>query len=275
MLIERGYVYNALSPLYKVERGRKIDFIKNEVELKKFFISELKDFKFTLYDSDAEVVKVNSHIIKNLAAVKDIFNYISAKYSVDADTVGMILNLSSMYEINDYNDIAASLLDYYTEIGYEGLIYEEGIEADIIIGHDDDGKIFSQSIDEALYHAYIDCYNSLKTVFGSTVLTNICNAITIQIEDKEAEFTNIFKVISILDIAVSKKARIIRQKGLGEINAEDLGLTTINPLSREIVQLQIDPETNETVYNLMSKKTREYRKDYVKNIDSSHMEIDI
>ncbi|EJF97027.1 DNA gyrase, B subunit [Bartonella elizabethae F9251 = ATCC 49927] len=247
-LIERGHLYIAQPPLYKVSRGKSSQYIKNEAAFEEFLIDTgLEETTLELATGEVRAGADLYQLAKDARIFRQLLNGLHTRYDRNvveqaaivgafnseafateekaqkiADAVAQRLNLIA-------DDMEKGWSGQYTENG--SLCFERVLRGvkDVItldaglINSTDARQIdrISQNFSD-LYHPPLLLRRKDKTerIFGPMSLL-------------ESIFTNGKKGITLQ-----------RYKGLGEMNAEQLWETTLDPNARSLLQVKINDATD-------------------------------
>ncbi len=267
-LIEHGYVYIAKPPLYRAKNGRTELYLEKESELESFLLRDKLE-KFELTDSDGKTTKMSG-------AKWQRFNRSFKEYE------GWVSSLQAAYGLDRVRFLSESqILDAGAAslAGVKKLIdaddpEAEGYETELISSTDEllvvkaihkkSGLARTHELPAALfasveYRKLVEVHASLLNQVGKPPVR-----VTLGDKGKDAEtFGELRRAI--LDLA---KAGVTLQrfKGLGEMNAEQLRVTTMAPESRTLLQVTIDDAAMaERVFSDLMGDKVEPRKEFITN----------
>jgi len=271
-LVEKGYVYIAQPPLFKVKRGKKEEYIKDEGSM----------IRYLMRTATADMT-VNSVGAKEVIEGKDLAR-----------------SLEQMVDFKHYCERASRrlggdshLLDTLLEAfgGKKGVLRKEGTTLRKIF---QDGDLMARveavlagagyktelSTDEE--HGLWEIETSTNSGLNLSVDWNFASFVEFQkavelymtLEDKLAppfitgengtkeEIATRDALLEKVLAAAKKDLTIQRYKGLGEMNPEQLWETTMNPEKRTLLQVRIDDavETDEIFTVLMGDAVEPRRK---------------
>ena len=267
-LIEHGYVYIAKPPLYRAKSGRNELYLEKESELEAFLLRDKLE-KFELVDYEGNTTKLT-------AAKWQRFNRSYKEYE------GWLSSLEAQFGHERVQFLSESqILD-------QGAATISGVR-DLVEADDPEGEAYTTELvsatDEALlikaihrksglarvhtmpaemftsteYRKLVEVHGSLLKQVGSPPVQ-----VSLGEKAKEAESFGGLRT-AVLDLA---KAGVTLQrfKGLGEMNAEQLRVTTMAPESRTLMQVTIDDAAmaERTFSDLMGDKV-EPRKEFITN----------
>lgn len=269
-LVENGYVYIAQPPLYKVKKGKKEEYIKDEKGMFRFLMRQAtSDVSVT---SDGESVE-GRELSKTLEQTVEYKTY-SEKFC---------------RRVGNDERLRDVLLDAFA--GKDGVLQKHGVKLRKVFEQEElmaevEGKIAAAGFKTELMSDEEHGLSEIEITFpnGQQVLFdwNIASYVEFQkaIELKrilESNFPGPFilgengkseKIASreeLLDkiLAMAKKDLAIqRYKGLGEMNPEQLWETTMNPEKRTLLQVRVEDaiETDDLFTVLMGDSVEPRRK---------------
>lgn len=257
-LVERGMLYIGLPPLYKVSKGKEVHFLKNEYELQQFSNQQLKKVDFEYFDVDGRPDTVLKQFVSKNISMTEVFNFQASKHGVEASDLGWLLTVFGFYEVNSVEDLANGLYAVLTnQCDYSVISFDTESESSFVLTYyDENNRIKVIYINDTMFNAVIELYNSLITFkhVPENIMMKLMSTIKMSLKGQEL-FVNSFTLLkNLLD---SNPFDIIRQKGLGETNTEDLKETSVDPKTRNIRRIEISDfeQAWETTNDFMVKST--------------------
>jgi DNA gyrase subunit B len=241
-LIEAGYVYIATPPLYKVRNGKQETYIEKESELEELLLRDKLE-RFELSDAEGKPHKLT-------AARWQRFNRRFKEYEGWADSLQaefgheVVRFLAESQILDDGAATLAGVRKLLAAKDPEGEPFETEIVSDdddgIVVKavHRRDGLARTHSLSAALlksndYRHLVDVHQELLKQVGRPPFS-----VTL------GERTRVAESFGELRRAVLEAARhgvgMQRFKGLGEMNAEQLRETTMDPATRTLQRVSID-----------------------------------
>ncbi len=271
-LIEGGYVYIAQPPLYKVKKGKKERYIKDESEM----FGYLMDLATSTIDvkADGQVVKGNA-LTKALQQIVDYRRFserFARRLGNDTRLRDVILDafagkdgvLGQKYvgikKVFESQELLAVVEGKISEAGYntELLTDEEHSLGEIEITFDSGGTfIFDWNIASFVeFQKSIELRGMLEERFPAPYI--------VERKDDVYETSDRIDLLDEIIGNVKKDLGIQRYKGLGEMNPEQLWETTMNPEGRTLLQVRIEDaiETDEIFTILMGDQV-EPRREFI------------
>jgi DNA gyrase subunit B len=271
-LVEKGYVYIAQPPLFKVKRGKKEEYIKDEGSMIRYLM--------------------------RMATADMTVNSVGAKEVIEGKDLAR--SLEEMVDFKHYCERAARrlggdshLLDTLLEAfgGKKGVLRKEGTTLRKIFQDGDlmgrveavlAGAGYKTELSPDEEHGLWEIETSTNSGVNLSVDWNFASFVEFQkavelymtLEDKLAppfitgengtkeEIPTRDALLEKVLAAAKKDLSIQRYKGLGEMNPEQLWETTMNPEKRTLLQVRIDDavETDEIFTVLMGDAVEPRRK---------------
>jgi DNA gyrase subunit B len=245
-VIERGYLYVAQPPLYKVSEGRKETYLKDEDEYHAFLVQRIQDsWELTVNDSNGGRKLKGARLASYLEQVEqfreEMARLVSRGYPEDALRVALLQGLTGKKSLNDHEKL------------YQiGQIIEASGFHNVDVGRDEEhgtGYLsFSSRRDGVERQVRLDWdlvstaeYRSMsRNKQGLEALRS--SAFTLQKGEAIEQADSLEGVLETLYNGAKKGLSIQRYKGLGEMNSEQLWETTMNPEFRRLLQVKIEDE---------------------------------
>lgn len=276
-IIEKGYLYVAQPPLYRVRRGTKAVYLKDERALQDYLINSaiegvvLKTVEGTQH-AGADLKNIIEKVAAFSAQIKQMARRLPISVAQSAALCGL-LNSDALNNASNAKIIADKMNSYQdseVEENWEGTSNEEGsfvfkreirgVEEKIVMDKTVLGGAESAKISELV--------KELVSVFkGKVVLEGKTESVTAN--------TPVDLLNAVME-AGKKGLAIQRFKGLGEMNPDQLWETTLNPDNRTLLQVKVrDIDEAEEVFSTLMGNIVEPRRDFiqdnalkVKNLDA-------
>jgi DNA gyrase subunit B len=269
-LIERGHIYIAQPPLYKATRGRSELYLKDEVALEDYLLQGgLEDAVFKTRDGAEHAGHDLLSILQQARDITKAINNLNTRYNRNLVEQAAIVGgldpdgMSDPEKSGETLKRVAQRLDRISdelERGWTGEITDE--EA-LAFSRTVRGVTETHQIDRALLQSadarkLRSLAERLDELFGG-VPTLTRKGETINIYGP----AGLFKAVT---DAGRKGVSLQRYKGLGEMNAEQLWETTLDPNARTLLRVEID-QTDEAdqIFTALMGDLVEPRRDFIQD----------
>ena len=220
-LVEHGHVLIAQPPLYRVRKGRREDYLKNDRELWEYLLNQSVD-RTKVHRADANG---NGHALtedKLLAHLREMMDFEEqigrlVKTGMKREHILDMLRDRDQYDAyrRDLRDRAAARKEQ-----------EEAGEVPVPVDP------VEEALDPSLYGRLRKLCRRLEDVIDSEMVVST--------DKTEKRVRGVGKLIdAVLDVG-REGATISRYKGLAEMDAEELWQTTMNPETRTLLRITLD-----------------------------------
>lgn len=271
-LVEKGYVYIAQPPLYKVKRGKKEEYIKDETGMFRYLMRQATsdiELKSAANDKTYEGREL-SKLLEQVTEYERYFERFARRLNNDERLLDALLdafggkngvlavNKAKLRKIFEQEELMAQVEGKIAAAGYKTELMtdeEHGLaEIEITLGN---GQKIIFDWDLASYVEFqkaVELKQTLEENFPAPFVLGE-NGTSEEIASREELLE---KVMS----AAKKDLNIQRYKGLGEMNPDQLWETTMNPDKRTLLQVRIEDaiETDEIFTVLMGDQVEPRRK---------------
>ena len=271
-LIERGHLYIAQPPLYKVKRGRKELYLRNEGALQGFLLEEgAEELTLQFGSSDRnyhglQIIPVIKQFLERKALMEKVI-----KKGISGEVLGLLLQAGADSSHEDLQALQP-ILERMQELVVDGDVMFEGERAIFRIGNIRT-VIDAQTLQVIASHEYELLIESNRRVYelfgnGDARMTE-GERVLVTTEDPEV-------LLGFFLEYAKKGLSIQRYKGLGEMNPEQLWETTMNPENRVLLQVKIEDfvEADEIFTVLMGDQV-EPRRDFIEQNALNVVNLDI
>jgi len=271
-LIERGYLYIAQPPLFKVMDRKKELYISNEEEMKDYVLDNGVN-KLSLITGNGNNI-TGSRLLNLVKKVMRIETVLDRFEKEDKNkTVMRILAADPAFSPNDFKSekallkvakrtrkaIGERLVDCRPETDPE---YDDGYR--LILDYRMKGQIFTTVLDREIFKSprFIEIKELLNQVsaLGEPPYT----VVTDDEEKGKKELASMTALVEYVTAMGQKGLTIQRYKGLGEMNPEQLWETTMNPDKRTLLQVKLeDYVTADEIFTTLMGDHVEPRKEFI------------
>ncbi|MFP4537934.1 MAG: toprim domain-containing protein, partial [Dichotomicrobium sp.] len=255
-LIERGHLYIAQPPLYKVKRSSSEQYLKDERAFEDYLIGTgIEDAVLELGSGEALAGNDLRHACEKARTAAQVIDGIHSRYArfvIEQAAIAGAMTPEVLNDIPAGERLAADIaerLDRWseeTERGWDGSVTEDGL----MLAREVRGVREVHVIDHALLSSadarkLAQMQDYLAEIFGSPA--------TLRRKDTETPIHGPRGLLSEIYAAGRKGISMQRYKGLGEMNPDQLWETTLDPNTRTLLQVSIQEldEADETFSALM------------------------
>ena len=277
-LIERGHVYIAQPPLYRLGRGKKERFFIDEDALNRYLFEQAsQNMRIDLQDEEISG-----------AAMIDLLAHLSAygKLVDRLERVGLwedLLLFLLREQIVSANQFADLELVERLRAGLGGERYSVGVirncqwkpkcyEFDCAVK---DKAHILQTVGPGIplipeYRSAINLYPKVERLVGERIF-----GLTLK-DGRNMEAAGWRQLLSTIREEAFRGSTLQRYKGLGEMNPEQLWETTMNPEKRTLLQVTVaDAEKADEIFTTLMGDKVEPRREFIQNHALEVSELDI
>ncbi len=241
-LIKAGYVYIAKPPLYKLKQGSRERYIEKESELEEILLSD-KWEKIGIFDRHGSQFKLTEARWQRFTRLlKQYEGWSSSLKAAHGSDVVQFLEESSLLASGSLTAEAA--IEALSHTNGDGathsteVVGSDAIELRIRAVEGKTGFARLHHIKRSLFDS--PEYRSLARVHEQLVELVGTPPFDVRLGDA-SETAASFETLRPVVLAVAQKGvKLQRFKGLGEMNAEQLGETTMSPATRTLAQVTLD-----------------------------------
>ena len=279
-LVERGHIYIAQPPLYKVTKGRNKQYLKDDHELNELLLTQALDDANLHLAADAPAI--TKEAFEALAREHgQIENLIKRLHRYDSRVLHALIEAPELTRatfadaraLQEWLAAYQCQLDRFAEAGI-------ALRAEILPGEvarinvriEQHANLSQNTFDPNF--ADSNEYRHINT-FGKKVRGLLGDGAYFQNSKERLEVEHFHQVINAL-LAEGKKAYDIqRYKGLGEMNPEQLWETTLDPAVRRMLQVQLkDARLADEIFTTLMGEDVEPRSAFIEdNANSANIDI--
>ncbi|HXY62406.1 MAG TPA: DNA topoisomerase (ATP-hydrolyzing) subunit B [Nitrospirota bacterium] len=248
-IIERGYLYIAQPPLFKIKRGKTERYIKDDSRMEDFLL-DLAAEEMELYSDEQAAYLVGERLTGSLKKLVQFEKNLDKLKRKRLDTIVLrVLLLDKTFSkavLKDDSKLKeiASSIEHYLRTNHPKTIIDWSIDKDE--EHDAYKLRFDTKWDATVSSIIFD--ENFITSPEFRELQSLSPAILglsgpvyrIREKGEEKEFKDTGKLVHFVLELGKKGLAIQRYKGLGEMNPEQLWQTTMDPEKRTFLQVAIE-----------------------------------
>ena len=282
-IIERGWLYIAQPPLYRVVDGKKETYIKDDEELDRYIFKRVvPHLKVNILRKGQPVENIKEPIkfFQILAHLeRNLINLLKKNYPPKVillllkEDIKALTDFEEEHRVQELSQHAQALgfkisktkSSSYNPKYFEFYIYSEGDSYTYC-------KIGPEIIFEKDYREAIKHFDSLKNYVDADL--------EISIKEEKRVFSNfllnIADILNFLREEGRKGLYIQRYKGLGEMNPSQLWETTMDPKRRVLKKVSLqDVERADELFSILMGENVEPRKEFIYEHALEYRELDV
>ena len=274
-LVERGYIYIAQPPLYKVKKGKQEQYIKDDEAMEEYMTqSALEDASLHLDDSAPAVSGVQLEALVNeFRSVMKTLKRLSRLYPEELTEHFIYLPEVTLDNLADHAGMQAWLGKFEERLNdsqKSGLTYQASLR------EDKERNIWLPEVEITSHGlaSYVtfnrdffgsNDYRSVVTV-GAKLATLLGDGAYVQRGERRKAVTEFKEALDWLMNETAKRHTIQRYKGLGEMNPDQLWETTMDPAVRRMLKVTIeDAIAADQLFNTLMGDAVEPRRDFIES----------
>ncbi len=276
-LVEKGHIYIAQPPLYKVKQGKDERYLKDEHELDQYLVDSALNDASLLTREGGSILAGDAlgNIAREMVLTEAVIRRLAKRY--DESLVRAIhilgeIDLSSETATQKYADNLKNMM-LKDNINFEVKQNLNSNQYLIEINQYVHGNLQTSKLDEEFlmsgeYRQIIKSSNLTRDLIGPGAV--------ISRGEKSRTISNFHDVLDWLMAEAKHTLNIQRYKGLGEMNPEQLWETTMDPAVRRLLKVTIEDTIalEETFTDLMGDNVEPRREFIEKNaLGASNLDI--
>lgn len=281
-IIESGYLYIAQPPLFFINfPGSKGVYLKDEKE----YFDYLIDFGAKNLNLLTSSNTLNYYEAKSLLSEINAFGNAIRKFSLHSDIIEFLGLLIHQYHYS--NTRKDTLETFCKDLNSRNLHLDPNAQIWTVIFNEEINSLIFSKIDSGILKEEKVNIKHLESGEIFKLLTKFANIFTsnpYQVRNvNEAQSDNIVFTCNLpsqllkwaLDFAQSKLKKLQRFKGLGEMNADQLKETTLDPASRTLLKVSIEDAIKaDFIFSTLMGDAVEPRRDFIQQNALNAVNID-
>ena len=291
-LIERGHVYIAQPPLYKIKKGKQEVYVKDDAELNAYLLSAALDGAALYVTADAPALSgaALEALAKEHMTVENIISRLSNRYDeIVLRTLSALPEITEeavddMDTLDDWaNQLSAALPSETGDRAMNGNGGSYIAELDRGDGEGEGVRIAVRKMQHGVsatryipreffdtneYRHIMSLAAKLKDLLGEDAYVE---------RGEKSQAVNSFAEVTDWMMTEARKGQSIqRYKGLGEMNPDQLWDTTVNPETRRLMQVKIDDAVKaDEIFTTLMGDHVEPRREFIEKNAAAVSNLDI
>ncbi|MFJ4454904.1 DNA topoisomerase (ATP-hydrolyzing) subunit B [Pseudomonas sp. NPDC089392] len=274
-LVERGYIYIAQPPLYKVKKGKQEQYIKDDEAMEEYMTqSALEDASLHLDESAPAVSGVQLEALVNeFRSVMKTLKRLSRLYPEELTEHFIYLPEVTLDQLGDHAVMQSWLSKFQERLNNSqksGLVYKASLR------EDKERNVWLPEV-EVTSHGLASYVTFNRDFFGSNdyrTVVNIGSKLSsllgegayVQRGERRKVIVEFKEGLDWLMNETTKRHTIQRYKGLGEMNPDQLWETTMDPTVRRMLKVTIeDAIAADQIFNTLMGDAVEPRRDFIES----------
>jgi DNA gyrase subunit B len=282
-VVEKGYLYIAQPPLYRIQKGKKEQYLKDEEAMDEWLLDHATE-KAKLVAGETVVAGDD---LKKLA--QDAIAYRALleradrrrdKRIIDAAIQVGDLDLALLKDHAHLKEQPEKIFQRAQKLHPELDVKSARIERDV--EHDCDALVFDTHVAGAPRQTKLD-FDYLSGAEWTELTEHHANLAQIgpgpyklELDSGEEEVGDAFEAVEALKRAASAGQTIQRYKGLGEMNPEQLWETTMDPAKRTFLQVRVDDTVAaDEIFSVLMGDAVDQRREFIEKnaLDAQNLDI--
>jgi DNA gyrase subunit B len=272
-LIERGHVYIAQPPLYKLKRGKQEHYVKDDAELNSLLLTSATDEAMLTPRPGASVIqgKELERLALQYMEIDSIIQRWGKRY--DANVLRAMMSLAQITP-TDFASFefrqrwSRELEQQLKALNGAGPKYRvhpqassDGVDPSVTVTREYHGIVSSKTIHQGFFRS--PEYQRIAAL-GGELKDLLGPGATVERGKERKEVATFPEAIDWLMAQAKQGQTIQRYKGLGEMNPEQLWDTTVNPDTRRLMQVRIeDAVAADEIFTTLMGDQVEPRRDFI------------
>ncbi|MDA5194643.1 DNA topoisomerase (ATP-hydrolyzing) subunit B [Govanella unica] len=275
-LINRGYLYIAQPPLYKVSRGKSEVYLKNDAALEKFLIGgSIDDLLFTAYNGEQRIGEDLRQLIEHARVMKLLRDQIPSRYNheiIERLALRGALTPEKLLDPAVAQGVVDAVAAELSAGAAEGEANWGGRASSTEGESSEDGVVFTHVV-RGVTDAYVIDRGFIESVEAQRLNAKASEMAEVYAKAGTLKIKEDLQVMSLPTellrgvLAYGRKGLSIqRYKGLGEMNPGQLWETTLDSGARTLLQVKVShADTADEIFTKLMGDVVEPRREFIQD----------
>ncbi len=287
-IVKAGHLFIAQPPLYKVQRGKSEVYLKDQAAYDRYLIAQGLTGRVLETAGGARASGELQALVEHGLRMRNLMGFVPRKYSpdlIEAMALAGVFDPAPDADRSGSLDAAAALLQrgdtearWSAEIGGDGMIRFHRLWRGVTDVHEIEAKFLDSAEARKLHRVageFADVYAGPMRLAASGAEASPEEEPEIEAGDvaddaPALDFTGtITRPTQLLEAVMAagrKGQKIQRYKGLGEMNAEQLWETTLDPDNRALLQVKVeDADVTDEIFTRLMGDVVEPRREFIQD----------
>jgi len=282
-VVEKGYLYIAQPPLYRIQKGKKEQYLKDEAAMDEWLLAHGTE-KAKLVSGETVIAGADlKKLAQDALAYRELLEradrrrdkrIIDAAIQVGDLDLALLKDHAGLKEQPDKIFQRAQKL--YPDLDVRAARIERDVE------HDCDALVFDTHVAGAPRQTRLDFdyLSGAEWAELSELHANLAEIgpgpYKLETEGGESEVDDVFDAVEALKKGAMAGQTIQRYKGLGEMNPEQLWETTMDPAKRTLLQVRVDDMVEaDEIFSVLMGDAVDLRREFIEKhaLDAQNLDI--
>ena len=270
-LIEKGYIYIAQPPLYKLKKGKQETYVKDDTELRELLVAEILDDAQLVLNKKGESISGEAlgKFISQHEKVQSLVNGLTHNYPIELlESIKHVEILKGLEKEKDVKAWCKSIEKYLNNNAHQGFAWsvaalknEESGTTEPNVNLTKHGTSSYWVLNKAFFRS--KAYKDIAT-HGADMSDILNKDSYFEINSKKIPVDNFANALEEVLLISERSFTKSRYKGLGEMNADQLWDTTMNPDMRILGQVSVeDAQVADDLFHALMGDEVEPRRDFI------------
>ncbi len=276
-LVEKGHIYIAQPPLYRVHNAKFEKFIKDDEELNAFLLNRVSENIVIGTDNDTVLRGEQlTSLLRNIEQMQMTVENAELTGIPRALYLALVTCPEKIDSASQLEEQDSPVRQWLKENGYTcrlvSVSEDEGEERTFAIFQNEQSHQTRRGMEffsSRTYNHGWKFFNDMRTNYGGS-------RFVMKKDNGDVPIGDSFSLLQTVLDEARKGYAIQRYKGLGEMNPEQLWVTTMNPENRVLLQVQVEDaeEANDAFQELMGDRV-EPRREFIERNALKVQDLDI